>query len=146
MRDGDLSNEVAPRAVFVVEHLLLHLVNPAAYQFFLSARRWKKAAQQWEPDGFALSQVWNIVMRTDLNVDLISFEPEPVVERFGDVLGRVNAPFAVEHEDDPGEYARRLAYMPHVQYVVHSVPEYSFTFGRRGQYVRDFGAFDGWLR
>ena len=97
MQAGDISNDVAPRFVFVFEGLLASLPTPIAVaqeKTYARLHRWKKAAALWKIDGTVQSHMWDLVWRYDFGLDVITYKPADYAEAIEDMLDRHQMPAA----------------------------------------------------
>lgn len=143
MQGGDLSNIAPPRFLFVFEGLVGRLtpVKVKKEQYYRRLRRWEKAAGCWEINEVAVSYLWDVVWRHNMQAELATFLPysSEIKER----LDAEGLPFGWVHHFDSAEHlCQRLAFMPYIHRVYFSEPRRPFIFGDRGEFVDAETVFD----
>ena len=140
MQGGDLSNELPPRFVFVLEGLIASV--PAkqvrAQRLDLKLHRWKHAVDRLEWNTYALSTMWNTVWRLGIRFDVATFTSteEGWLTALRDRLDLENVPVSTVHAyKTPQELALKLAYLPDVRAVFDAAPERALVYGNRGRSV-----------
>lgn len=140
MQGGDLSNELPPRFIFVLEPLLAS-VSPRqarAQRLDLKLHRWKSAVDRLEWNTYALSTMWNTVWRLGIRFDVATYTStdEGWLTALRDRLDLENVPVStVLAYRTPQELALKLAYLPDVRAVFDADPTRSLVYGRRGRSV-----------
>lgn len=138
MQDGDLSNEVAPRLLFVFEGTVATLPSKATAtkeRLYCRTKRWDRAVGLWEVSDRASALLWDVLWRYHYRFDIVTFRPfgfaQALMRRFdaeGFPVGNVRA-------SSPSSLAQQLAYMPDVRYVYDADPDHVLTYGGRGVHM-----------
>lgn len=144
MEGGDISNLTPPRFLFVYDGLI-GTIESAAQQkkerFYITLRRWDKAVACRTINETALSYIWDIAWRWNMQIDIVTFLPYH--EAIHRQLEEEGVPFSnFRHYVRPEVLAMKLAYMPYVHRVYFSEPKRRFLFGDRGVYVPTMEKFD----
>lgn len=146
MLHNDISNEIAPKLVVVVDGLVGRVPmddEPVAVKFRRRGR-WRKLAGLYVFDTLMVAHLWDIVQRSPWSHDLVSLESssDEWYEALGARLDRFNVPYSrLECHDSAEAYARILAYRPEVKQVFYANPDWVFHFGSRGSHVSDVNVF-----
>lgn len=139
MQGGDLSDRLPPRWLFVFEGVLAN-VPPARmreYRLAIKFKRWKRAANRFEVEPHVAKVLWDLYWRRDYRFDVVTFLGEDMGEAIESMLDRYNVPLGNVMATEPDTLAKRLAFMPDVQYVVHADPSHHLSYGNRGLLVTD---------
>lgn len=146
MQDGDISNTAAPRFILVFEGLLGRFEDGVAETKEAGYRRlhrWKRAARCWTIDMAVVGQMWDVVWRHDVQVDVATYLDRRYAEAVKDELDYRGVPVGHFMVTEPNILAKRLSYMPYVRKVFYAMPERPFIYGDRGVYVQ--GRFNLWM-
>jgi hypothetical protein len=146
MLNNDISNEIAPKIVVVIDGLVARVPEDKERlaQKFRRRSRWEKLAGVYDFDTLMVAHLWDIVQRSPWSHDLVSFESssDGWYEALERRLDRFNVPFSrLECMDSADEYGRILAFRPEVKRVFFSNPDWVFHFGGRGSHVGDVNVF-----
>jgi len=138
MQGGDLSNELPPRFVFVLEGLVATVPASAVrrQRLHLRLHRWEKAVDLLEWNTYALSTMWNTVWRLGVRFDVATYTSteQGWLEALRDRLDQENVPVSTVHAySSPQELALKLAYLPDVRAVFDAAPERALVYGNRGR-------------
>jgi hypothetical protein len=134
MQKGDISNEVAPRVIFVFEHNIGYL-RPSAEvmeRTLIKARRWRRAVDLWEIPQHVHTMLWDTAWRWECRFDIVTYKPEKFAGYLLDRLNEEDVPFSNLWAEPKEEFLHRLTFMPSVQYVFHADPADRFSYGSRG--------------
>jgi hypothetical protein len=135
MQNGDLSNEIPRRILFIWEAGLGKVPKSAVRMEKRSCKRqhWDDAANRWELDQHGVAVVWDYWQRYDLRCDLIvTTRPPAFAAALQDRLERENVPIRYTAAMEAAQLGRRLAYMPDVLHVVYDDENLRWMFGAKG--------------
>lgn len=132
MEKGDLSNEVAPRLVFVFEGVVGRLRDELREKGMLKLHRWAKAVECWEIPELARSILWDTAWRYSYRFDIVTHRPPGFAKALVPLLEEADIPYTQVRSWRPEQLARHLIAMPDVQTVYFADPENRFTYGGRG--------------
>lgn len=138
MQDGDLSNDVAPRLLFIFEGTVGNLTTKTAEakeKFYVRTRRWKKAVEQWEISDRAYALMWDVTWRYSFRFDIVTFRPPGFAKALAQIFDEVGLPVSHVIATTPVGLAQRLAFMPDVRHVYDADGDRLFTWGGRGVYM-----------
>lgn len=139
MRDGDISNEIAPRVLVRFEGLIVLRPEPPALHLRIGGRRGRRlrrAVEAWATNERAFDVLWDATRRLDVGIDVFTLWPVEMTEHVRARLDTDNIPYShLHHYDDAGILSRRLAHLPWVVSVVHAEEENVFSYGPRGRLV-----------
>lgn len=138
MQGGDLSNELPPRFVFVLEGLVASVPKKQEPRFKLALRmhRWTRAVDCLEWNTYALSTMWNTVWRHGVRFDVATYTSTEAgwLDALRDRLDQENVPVSTVHAySTPQELALKLAYLPDVRTVFDADPSRALVYGNRGR-------------
>lgn len=144
MERGDLSNRLPPRWLFVFENVVGRVPPKKTAEWKLAMRlgRFKRAVGCYEMEPHVIKVLWDLYWRRDYRFDVVTFMGEGFRDALEKRLDRESVPFSNVWAEDEDTLARRLAYMPDVQYVVHGDTSRHLTYGPRGLLVTDPGALN----
>lgn len=147
MERGDISNQRAPKLVFVFDGLVG--VIPAEDERVAKKLRrrgkWEQLARVYEVDTKMGAHLWDIVWRSPFSFDIVSFESaeEAWYEALERLLERANVPFSrLEVYDDPNDFAQHMVYAPNILRVYHGRSDWWAKFGDKGQLITDATVFE----
>lgn len=135
MQGGDISNEVAPRLLFVFEGTLATVPSKTAEakeKLQCRLKRWAAAAELWEISEQASILLWDVAWRYNFRFDIVTYKPAGFARALKDRLDEEGLPAAKVWHSSPQLLAKKLAFMPDVAYVYDSDPTRLFTYGGRG--------------
>lgn len=138
MQDGDLSNEVAPRLMFVFEGVVGQLRGPAAElreKGMLRLHRWAKAVECWEIPDVARAVLWDAAWRYSYRFDIVTHRPAGFAKALVPLLDEADIPYTQVRSWRPDVLARRMVTMPELQAVYFADPANRFTYGGRGVFL-----------
>ena len=142
MEGNDLSNEVQPKILFVLDGLVMRVPedDEKRAEKARRKRRWKDLAALYEIDSMMVAHLWDLVWRSPYSHDLATFESahqdwhDAVQSR----LDRANVPYAqIYTYDDVDEFAQGLVFMPNIMRVYHNNESWRFKFGHVGEFIAD---------
>lgn len=147
MERGDISNQRAPKLVFVFDGLVG--VIPAEDERVAKKLRrrgkWEQLARVYEVDTQMGAHLWDIVWRSPFSFDIVSFESaeEAWYEALERLLERANVPLSrLEVYDDPNDFAQHMVYAPNILRVYHGRSDWWAKFGDKGQLITDATVFE----
>lgn len=147
MERGDISNQRAPKLVFVFDGLVG--VIPAEDERVAKKLRrrgkWEQLARVYEVDTKMGAHLWDIVWRSPFSFDIVSFESaeEAWYEALERLLERANVPLSrLEVYDDPNDFAQHMVYAPNILRVYHGRSDWWAKFGDKGQLITDATVFE----
>lgn len=142
MERGDISGRLAPRWMFVWEGVVANVppAKQAPYKLAVRLHRWRKAVDCWETEPHVAKVLNDLFWRRDLRFDVVTFLGDQYVEHIQRRLDGESLPFSNVWAVSEDTLAKRLVYMPDVQYVVHADPARHLSYGPRGLLVTDPGA------
>jgi hypothetical protein len=138
MQDGDLSNDVAPRLLFIFEGTVGHLRDGPAElkeKLYIRTRRWKKALDCWEVADRAYALLWDVTWRYSFRFDIVTFRPPGFAKALAELFDEVGLPVSHVIATTPVGLAQRLAFMPDVRHVYDAEEARLFTWGGRGVHM-----------
>ena len=148
MKDGDLSNEVAPRAIYVFEGLVGKIPNSqvgAKAKVFERLHQWKRLVACYEIDLLTRSVLWDQLRRYDLQFDVVTFKGQGFADALERYLDRNDIPFSHCYGTTPSDLAKSLAYTPHVKWVIDPEPTRMFAYGDRGTCAQHLRQVSRWM-
>jgi hypothetical protein len=121
MQNGDLSNEIPRRILFIWEAGLGKVPKSEARMEKRSCKRqhWDDAANRWELDQHGVAVV-------------VTTRPPAFAAALQDRLERENVPIRYTAAMEAAQLGRRLAYMPDVLHVVYDDENLRWMFGAKG--------------
>ena len=147
MEGNDLSNEIAPKLVFVFDGLVGRVPDEDARlaEKYRKRRKWDLLARVYEVDTQMGAHLWDIVWRSRFSFDIVSFESAD--ERWRDslerLLDRANVPYSrLETYDDPNDFAQHMVYAPNILRVYHGRSDWWAKFGDKGDLIIDAAVFE----
>lgn len=142
MQNGDLSNRLPPRWLFVWEGVIATVPTElaAAHSRACRMRRIKKAVSCYQTHPHVMKVIWDLYWRRDFRFDVVTFLGDDWADSIERRLNDEGMPFSNVWAVDEASLAKRLAYMPDVLYVVHADPGHLLAYGNRGLLVTDPGA------
>lgn len=139
MEHGDISNEVAPRLVFVFEGLIGYLAentgDATKRNVLLRARAWKRAAAMWTLDQWTLKIMWDYTSRRRQSIDVVTYVDEREAERIRDRLDAHGYPFANFWATTLDEMLHLHVNNPAVVGVVDGDASRWLTYGSKGMSI-----------
>lgn len=138
MQGGDLSNEVAPRLLFVFENTVATLPTKAAAareKAALRLRRWDTAVAQWEISERAYALLWDVTWRYNYRFDIVTYKPACFAKALRQRLDDEGLPVGNVWASSPTLLSKKLAFMPDVRYVYDADGSRLFTYGGRGVHM-----------
>lgn len=138
MQDGDLSNEVAPRMLFVYEGVIGFPRSETVMlkeRVYLKMHRWAKAVDCWDIPSQARNVLWDVTWRWNFRFDIVTFRPAGFATALRERLDNEGIPFTRCWASSPARLAKQLAYMPDVKYVYDADTSRRFTFGGKGVHL-----------
>lgn len=138
MQDGDLSNEVAPRLLFVFEGTVGSLPSKTAEakeRWYLKMKRWDKAVACWDIADRSYALLWDCTWRYNFRFDVVTFRPKGFAKALALLFDDVGLPVGHVIATSPAGLAQRLAHMPDVKYVYDADAARLFTWGGRGVHM-----------
>jgi hypothetical protein len=137
MQGGDLSNEVAPRLLFVFENTIGTLPSKTAEARERTAvkfHRWRTAVDCWMIPPRSHALLWDVAWRYNYRFDVVTYRPAGFARELEKRLG-MDVPVSSVFSSSPALLARKLAFMPDVRFVYDADPERVFTYGGRGVHL-----------
>lgn len=138
MEGGDISNDIAPRMIFVFEGVIGELPGPMAAareKAALKAHRWGAAVKCWQISDRADMLLWDVAWRWNYRFSVVTYRPAGFAGALELRLNEENLPFSTVWATTPETMAKRMAFMPDVSHVFDSDPARLFTYGDRGHYL-----------
>lgn len=138
MQGGDLSNEVAPRLLFIFEGTVATLPSKtveAKEKIHQRLKRWQKAVDLWEISERAYALLWDVTWRYNYRFDIVTYHPAGFAKALKERLDDEGLPVGRVWHSSPSLLAKRLAFMPDVRYVYDADASRLFTYGGRGVYL-----------
>ena len=147
MEGNDISNQIAPKLVFVFDGLIGTIPEEDRKLADKLRRRgkWEQLARVYEVDTKMGAHLWDIVWRSQFSFDIVSFESddERWYEALERLLNRANVPHSrLEVYADPNDFAQHMAYAPNILRVYHPRSDWMFKFGDRGEIITDATVFE----
>lgn len=147
MERGNLSNERAPKLVFVFDGLVGRIPEDEEKVAARLRKRgkWDQLARVYEVDTKMGAHLWDITWRSPFSFDIVSFETdaEQWYEALERLLERANVPFSrLEVYADPNDFAQHMVYAPNILRVYHSNPSWWAKFGDKGEVITDATVFE----
>jgi hypothetical protein len=93
---GDISNEVAPRIIFVFEGLIGQLASESdekKHRALVKVHAWKRAASMWTFDGWARKIIWDYTSRRLQQIDIVTYLDEREAEHIHDRIDAAGIPY-----------------------------------------------------
>lgn len=138
MQGGDLSNEVAPRLLFVFEGTVGALsskTDEAKERFYCRTKRWKKAVDMWVVSERAYALLWDVTWRYSFRFDVVTYKPSGFAKALAERLDDEVIPVSRVFSSSPNILAKKLAFMPDVRHVYDADEGRLFTYGGRGVHM-----------
>lgn len=147
MMGGDISNELPPRLMVIVDGLLMTLPpdRETRYARLRATRRAVSAVDCWEINQDAITVMWDWMWRRGYKIDLVTFisggTPLTPMGRslrnaVKDRLSEADVPHSnLMSYASPLVLQSRLAYFPDVVHVVHGDTANPFAYGSKGTLV-----------
>ena len=135
MQNGDLSNELSPRMLVVIEPLVAHPQPMLVKNYNLARRlhRYKQALGCLYFEPLAMSYLKDLSWRQHIRVDGVTFEGPGMADAFQDFFDAHNIGVGyTTHYDSPDTLGRAMAYMPEVLRVLHGDERIQMAVGTRG--------------
>lgn len=140
MKDGDLSNSVSGRFLFVFEGLVANVKKDReqAMRLYLKARQYRRALRLFEPSAIVRSHLWDLTWRHDVRTDVVTFLRGDVAEHVEKFVDLHNLPVPHVLSTTPEDLSKELSRMPDVLRVFDPDPLRAVTaWGHRGVWVGD---------
>lgn len=144
MQDGDLSNDVAPRALMVFEGLIAYpdegVLDGLALRAAVRTHRWPTVLKHWQFDDTTVKQMFDMAYRRNLRFDVVTFlySVEFAVALYEHLSDLMGFPVSnVLHFADAQDLARNLAFMPDVRIVYDGDRSRVGAYGGKGKLVLD---------
>lgn len=138
MEGGDISNEVSPRLLIVWENLLGLLptkTHEAKVGAYLRFKRYSRAVDVYVLNKTLADRIWDVTWRLKYSVDLITWLGPDFATALRERIDNEDLPIAHITAENPDQFARKLAYLPHVAAIYDPDPRHRFTFGSRGRII-----------
>lgn len=134
MKNGDLSNQVAPRILIVFEGAVGYLPPDKVDAFLKHEKKseWRKAIACFDLNWDILGQVLRITRTKNYNVSVVTWLPQEAADAVEEILIENNIPVRSVLSSSPEALAKMLPYNPDVVTVYDPVPEHVLTFGSKG--------------
>lgn len=133
MLDGDISNAITPRMLFVFEGGLA--TSGPGRPRFSTKKGWRRVADQWEIDEYILAHVWDITLRYDYRCDVATFLGWDFADALDDRFGVENIPCKVRTFDSAEVLGRKLARLPDIACVYDGEPSRVLSYGSKGKLI-----------
>jgi hypothetical protein len=139
MKNGDLSNTVAPRIIVVYEGAVAYLPSEKVpeYEKALKKENWKVIAGLFSFNGPVLDRILYLTWKKNYNISIVTWFPQAIVEHIEAALDNLSIPVRSVFSSSPEDLARLLPYNPDVVCVYDPVPEHIFMFGSKGFVLTD---------
>lgn len=138
MQHGDISNEVAPRLLFVFEGTVAAPSSTAAEKMeklHIRLRRWDKAVECWEISERSYALLWDCTWRHNFRFDIVTYRPAGFAVALKERLNVEGLPVGNIWATTPARLSKRLAFMPDVAAVYDADATRLFTYGGRGVHL-----------
>lgn len=135
MQAGDISNEVAPRYVFVFEGLVGVLPDPVVqrkHSLYVKARAWKRAARSWQFDPWIEKRMWDWAVRRSHSLDIVTYLPEHEADEVKERVDERGLPFGNFIVTTLEEFLHGYMLNPAVVGVFDADPRHALTYGGKG--------------
>jgi hypothetical protein len=134
MKNGDLSNVVAPRLIVVYEGAIAYLPADRVPEYEKSVKKddWKKVASLFRFNAAMLDRILYLTWKKNYNISIVTWFPQEIVEHIEEGLANLSIPVRSVFASTPEDLARLLPYNPDVVTVYDPVPEHILTFGSKG--------------
>lgn len=137
MEGNDIASGWAPRVLWVWEDLLgLLPAGKTREKFYLTTHQWKRAVHVRQLNAFAVNQMWDMVWRKSLRMEVVTFQPEGYAEALQAYLEQANLPISWVRQADEATWASDLAYNVDVVAVLDPDPDRVLRCGSRALHVR----------
>lgn len=142
MKDGDISNEIAPKFFFIIEGLVTRISEENTKKAERARRRekWADLISVTDIDTMMTAHLWDIYWRTPYDCEFISVTSgnEAWLERLEKRFDRFNVPYSgLMGFEDEDALARHVVFMPNILRLYHGHPDWRFKFGQVGEYIGD---------
>lgn len=146
MKNGDISNAVAPRLLLVFEGALGHIEEPDVPDFnaLASHGKWTQAWDLWHINEGMAGMIWHVTRTQMIQVSVVTYIADSKEAGLGltACLDSHGLPISQVMATTPARIAREIAYMHDVAAIYDANPESWAMYGRRGRAltnVNDFG-------
>jgi hypothetical protein len=139
LKNGDLSNKVAPRIIVVFEGAVGKLPekNVKEHEKLVSRKDWLRVPRLYDLDENILGRMMNLTWKHDINISLVTWMPDDAAIGISDLMDENSVPVRGCFSSAPVQLARLLPYNPDIVCVYDPVPEHILTFGSKGQVLTD---------
>ena len=139
MKNGDLSNQPAPRLIVVYEGALAYLPEDRVkeYEKALKKKDYKKVAALFRFNSAMLDKILYLSFKKNYNISVVTWFPEEVVGEIEEALATLSIPVRSVFSSSPDDLARLLPYNPDVVCVYDPVPEHILKYGSKGFVLTD---------
>lgn len=137
MKDGDLSNKVAPRLLLVFEGALGFCNDDRKYRKLAGKGKWENALEYWVINPLMANRILWLYFKKDVNTEVVTFISEEFADELTTRLDVEGIPIHRVWYTTPAALARRIAYMPDLAAVYDPEPTRWLTYGSKGVYITD---------
>lgn len=135
MQGGDISNEVAPRIIFIFEDTIGAIAAPdqRRHDRYVRRGRYRRAARMWELSKHAVRVLHDLERRSPYNVDIATYLDPDEAEHIEDRLESIALPFGHFLVTNTEEMARVIVNQPQVAAVFDGNRARQFAYGGKGR-------------
>lgn len=139
MKNGDLSNVVAPRIIIVYEGALAYLPSERVTEYEKAAKRgnWHAVVNMFRFNGSMLDRILYLTWKKNYNISIVTWFPKEMADAIEDRLADLSIPVRSVFSSTPDDLARLLPYNPDVVCVYDPVPEHILKYGSKGYVLTD---------
>lgn len=139
MKNGDLSNVVAPRIIVVYEGAVAYLPEDRVkdYEKALKKNNWHEIVNLFRFNSQMLDRILYLTWKKNYNISIVTWFPQEMASAIEDKLADLSIPVRSVFSSEPDDLARLLPYNPDVVCVYDPVPEHILKYGSKGFVLTD---------